>query len=255
MPSFERTDLALIKKEIDEQISQPRVGVVKQVYEHGAPNDDSNWEVDVEIDNSTVESRVPVHTLGSNAIAAPKNGDKMLIIYSEGETSRPIAYSTGWSSTDRPPVGRAGMYRNVFESGSTPAGSGDLHITGYTEYDRPVSSFDKRELDPVESRIQIAKHEVGENVNPTDDPDIPAKIEMYDSVENNESWISVELTVDGGSDSNATWGMKFNIGTGEWKLVGPNGFGISSDGEGNFVWQHKSIDFDEISGNTGDMSL
>lgn len=255
MPTFERTDVALIKKEIDEQITQPRVGVVTQVYEHADGNDDSNWEVDVEIDNSIVERRVPVHAIGNDMIVAPKNGDKVLIVYTDGETSRPIAYSTGWSNTDRPPVGRAGIYRNVFESGDTPAGSGDLHITGYTEYDQPVSSFDKRELNPQETRVQIAKHASDENINPADGDDIPAKIEMYDSVEDDESWISVEINAENGGSSAVTWGMKFNIKTGEWKLVGPNGFGISADGDGNFVWDHKSIDFNEVSGGTGNLSL
>jgi hypothetical protein len=258
MPRFDRNQTSLIDKNIKENTSNPKIGIVDQVFEHSAADDDSNWEINVLVDGKTAKlKRVPVHTPGSDVINPPKNGDKILVMFIEGQGNRPVALGTGWSSTDRPPLGQAGMFRNRFEASDdpSPAGTGDLHITGYTKYDKDVASNDKRELTAEETLVQIAKHDEGDNVTPTDLDSLPAKVEMYDSAKNDESWISVEINKKDGNDSDATWGMKFNIKTGEWKLVGPKGFGITSDGEGNFVWEHKDITFDEVSGSTGSLSL
>lgn len=258
MPRFDRNQTSLMEKTISENTSSPKIGIVDQVFEHSASDDDSNWEINVLVDAKTTKhKRVPVHTPGSDVINPPKKGDKILVLYTEGQGSRPVAIGTGWSNKDRPPLGRAGMFRNRFEASDepSPAGVGDLHITGYTKYDKSVASTDKRELKAEETLVQIAKHAEGDNVTPTELNNLPAKIEMYDSAKNDESWISVEINKENGEDSDATWGMKFNIKTGEWKLVGPKGFGITSDGEGNFVWEHKDITFDEVDGDTGSLSL
>jgi hypothetical protein len=256
MTEFERRQTSVIDKRIREDVSAPKVGVVNQVYEHAAPDDDSNFEVDVVFDGGVSEEKqVPVHTAGSSNITPPKNGDKILVIYREGNTSNPIAFGTGFSISERPPTGRAGMHRNEFESASSPLGSGNLYITGYTSYDGNVASEDKRELSPEESVVQLAKHENGKNVDPFDSDTANAKVEMYDSPKEDKAWISVEINKEDGSDSDTTWGMKFNVKTGEWKLVGPSGFGITSDGSGNFTWEHKSIVLDEIDGDTGSLSL
>lgn len=256
MTEFERRDTTLIDKRIRESTSQPNTGVVSQVYEHSATDDDSNFEVDVVFDNGfSRESRVPVYSSESGKINPPKNGDKVLIIYREGQTENPVAIGTGFSLTDRAPVGLAGMERNEFESGGSPLGDGNLYITGYTSYDGSVASTDKRELNPEETVVQLAKHKNGTNVDPFDSDTANAKVEMYDSPKEDKAWISVEINKENGSDSDVTWGMKFNIKTGEWKLVGPSGFGITSDGAGNFVWEHKDITFNEVSGSTGGLSL
>jgi len=39
--------------------------------------------------------------------------------------------------------------------------------------------------------------------------------------------------------------MKFDIKTGEIKIVDPEGYGITSDGFGNFEWEYKTIEFTE----------
>lgn len=255
MTEFERNQLDLIRKQIDEIVKHPKIGVVTQVYEHSAEDDASNYEVDVDIDRGTSkEQRVPVHTPSSGVSAPPKNGDKIILIYVEGNTKRPVAFGTGWSATDRPPAGRAGMYRNSFESGSSPAGDGNLYITGYTSYDESVASNDKRDLSPEETFVQIAKHAEGENVDPSTASDIPAKIEMYDSPSTDESWISVEINRLNGGSSDATWGIKFNLKTGELKLVDPSGYGIVSDGDGNFTWEYESKTENQVSGG-GSLSL
>lgn len=255
MPRFDRNQSSLIEKLIRENTKSPKIGIVQQVFEHAAPEDDSNFEVNLLLNGGTTElNRVPVLTPSSGTIAPPKNGDKMLVIFADGDSERPISIGTSWSSTDRPPLGRAGIYRNQFESGSSPAGDGNLNITGYTSYDGDVASEDKRELEPEETFVQIAKHTDVENVDPSTAGDLPAKVEMYDSPKDGEAWISVEINKVGGSDSTATWGMKFNIATGEFKLVDPEGHGITSNGSGKFEWQYKELDFVEKTSG-GDLSI
>jgi len=257
MPRFDRNQTSLIEKNIRENTKNSKIGIVDQVFEHSAPNDDSNWEIDVLIDGKTTKlNRVPVHTPGSDIITPPRNGDKILIMYTEGDTFNPVAFGTGWSNTDRPPLGRSGMYRNRFTSSpdQSPAGSGDLHITGYTSYDGDVASTDKRDLTVEESLVQITKHEAGDNVTPTDLNDLPVKVEMFDSADQDKAWVSVEINKVNGNDTDPTWGMKFNIKTGEVKIVDPNGYGFKSDGFGNWTWEYKSKTENQVSG-SGSLSL
>lgn len=255
MTRFERNQVDLIKKQIDEQVRHPRIGVVTQVFEHAAADDDSNWEITVEFDGGVSdEKRIPFHSHASGAIVPPKAGDKVLVVYTEGKTKRPIALSTGWSNKDRPPLGQAGMYRNEFESGTSPAGDGNLYINGYTKYDEKVASRDKRDLTPQETFIQIAKNAEGDNIDPSQAGDLPAKVEMYDSPSTDEAWISVEINKEDGADSQATWGMKFNIKTGEVKIVDPSGYGFASDGDGNWTWEYASKTENQVSGG-GSLSL
>jgi hypothetical protein len=254
MTRFERNETALIKKVVREQLSKPEVGVIDRVFEHTSPDDDSNFEVDVIFSGGErEEKRVPVHTPGSGQITPPKSGDKILVFFTEDSTNRPIAFGTGWSNEDRPPLGKAGMYRDRFDSDTSPSGDGDLNITGYTKYDGDPSTEDKRTLNAQQSFVQISKHAEGENVDPSKSGDLPAKIEMFDSPETDESWITVEINTRDGTNSDATWGIKFNIKTGEFKLIDPSGFGIISDGDGNFTWEYKSLT--ENQNDTGPLSL
>jgi hypothetical protein len=56
------------------------------------------------------------------------------------------------------------------------------------------------------------------------------------------------------SDSDATWGLRFDLKTGEMKLVDPSGYGIVSDGDGNFTWEYESKNETQVSGG-GSLSL
>lgn len=226
MTEFDRTKRDFTERVAKAQIQRPKVGIVSEVFEHTVSDDDSNFEVDVEVyGNSDREDeetdtgvatlrRVPVHSPASGSIVPPKVGDKIIVIYTAGRSSSPVAYGTGWSSTDRPPLGKSGMYRNRFKSDKSPLGRGDLHITGYTFYDDNPAVNDKRELSPQESLIQIAKHEEGDNVDPINTPNtLPAKIEMYDSPLNDAAEIVLEGTqVDGNPDKSLTSLLDFKDG-------------------------------------------
>lgn len=259
MSQFERNEIALIDKKINEKVNPPIIGKVSAVYEHVQPDDDSNFEADVDIDGGTdTEYECPILNPGNNAIDIPEAGDKVILMYMDEEKGKPYVLDTAWTNKDRPPVGKAGMWRRSFASGGSPAGAGDLHVNGYTQYEEEASAFAPGERGKLlASVVQIAKHANGENIDPTRQEDIPAKVEFYDSPVDAEdkSHISIEINNIDGSGSDATWGIKFDIKTGEWQLVGPSGFGIESDGAGNFTWHHKSVNFNEVSGSTGPLSL
>jgi len=252
---FERTQSSFVENKVRDQIEEQRIGTVISVYEHLEVGDGSNFEVDVETDaGRRIERVAPILQNGSGQIDVPKVGDSVLVGFRAGKEQEPIVMGYAYTSTDRPPLGKAGMSRQKFESQDSPAGTGDLFVTGYTKYSSDVADINKDIAFPVESLVRIAKRDETGSPDPTEESDIPAKIEMYDRpLPGDESYITVELNRVDGEVSDATWGIKFNIKTGEWKLVGPTGFGITSDGDGNFVWNHKSIDFNETE--TGNLSL
>lgn len=227
MTRFDRNQSSLIDKNIQEKVTLPKVGRVEQVFEHSAKDDDSNWEVDVRVETFEKETkklnRVPVHTPGNDIITPPKKGDKILIIYRNGQAKRPVAYGTGWSDIDRPPQGRAGMYRNRFEASDDPSplGSGDLFFTGYTRYNNSPASNDKREIKAEETYLQLTKHENGENVDPSVADEPPAKIELYDSAKNDEAHIHLNANkVD--TDNNLGLDVFMDLKTGKLHIRAEN---------------------------------
>jgi hypothetical protein len=232
MTRFDRNQTALIEKKIREKVLLPKIGLVEQVFEHSAEDDDSNWEVDVRVDTFKQKTkklnRVPVHTPGSDIITPPKRGDKVLIIYTDGQTKRPIAFGAGWSNEDRPPQGRAGIYRNRFEASDKPSplGTGDLFFTGYTKYDNSPASRNKRYLNAEETFIQLTKHENGDNFDPTRAGELPAKIELYDSAEKDEAHIHLNAnSVD--QDANLGLDVFMNLKSGKLHVRAEN----DNDGE------------------------
>lgn len=251
---FERTQQNLIKQKVREVITEDKIARVIQVHEHGGKDDDSNFEADVVFDGGTVaESVVPINAPNSGAIAVPKVGDKVIISYLAGQNSKPYITDIAYTNKDRPPLGMAGMRRDKYDSDTSPAGDGDIFVTRQTIYDKNVAKETKNDATPEEVFLQWAKREDSEP-NPSNESELPAKIEFYDSPKNDESHITIELNSVDGAKSDATWGIKFDLKTGEFKLVDPSGHGIVSDGEGNFTWSYNSIEYTEESG-TGSLSL
>lgn len=255
MSRFESGNRSQIENEIYKTVTYPIRGTVKRVYEHLAPQDTSNFEVDVAVEGQTkLLTRIPVETPGSETIDVPKVGDKVIVSYRGSEGSKPFVSNVIQTNLDRPPVGKAGMFRKQFESTQSPAGPGNLYLDASTTYDKTPADNDKDELTPEQTQVRIAKRE-DEQPEPSEEDNVPAKIEFLDNPKDGEAYISVEINKDGGSDSDATWGMKFNIKTGEFKLVDPEGFGIEANGNGDFTWHHKSIDFNEVAGSSGPLDL
>lgn len=259
MSRFNRDSTSVIQKEIRDKVEHPRIGRVLEVYTHESGTDDSNFEVDIDMtgNDKRDEQYVPVISPGGNqTIDIPKKGDKVLVVYTEESGSKPFVMGTTFTQKDRPPLGRAGMWRrefesrSVFEGSKSPLGAGDIYLTGYTEYDDNPENNEKYKLNPKETFFQISKHLEGGNINPADKNEVPAKIEFYDSPANEEAWISVEINKEwengAPKDSNSTWGFKFNVGTGEFKIVDPEGYGIHAKGNGVFEWHHEDITFNEV---------
>jgi hypothetical protein len=254
MGRFDRNRKTQIEQEIDKNVQYPRIGEVTQVYEHIGKEDTSNFEADVITGGGTEqEQRCPIEMPGSAGIDIPKVGDKVILTYRK-DGRKPFVSDIAYSNEDRPPVGRAGMLRREFESEQSPAGSGNLYLTGHTKYDGNPATTDKAELTAEESLVRVAKR-ANEIAEPTAEDSTPAKVEFYDNPKDGEAYITVEINKDDGSDSDATWGIKFNVADGTFQLVDPEGFGIEAGGDGSFTWHHKSIDFNEVSGSTGPLNL
>lgn len=258
MGKFERNDISLMRQEIRKNVQHPLIGRVVEVYEHGASDDDSNFEADVVIDGRK-ESRCPILSSGTGAIDIPEVNDKVIVLYTAGDNKKPHVVDTVWTNKTRPPIGKAGMVRRRLnlDGATSPsmAGSGDIYMTGYTKYDEPAATTEPSDRNPESSIVQIAKHNEEDNDTPTEQPSLPVKIEYYDSPKDGEAHITVTLNQDNGGASDVSWGMKFDIANGTWQIVDPEGFGIEATGDGNFTWHHKDITFNEVSGTTGPLSL
>jgi len=242
---FERSESALIRQKAQELIQEQQIGRVIEVYEHSEIDDVSNFEADVVVDNDKQLSKVPIltHTVGS--ITPPKVGEFVLLSYLEGETKRPVITGGAFTNNNRPPLGKAGMVRDEIESGPSPLGVGNVYRTQYTGYSEDVSTETEADPEPEDVYLRWSKRP-DEKADPREEErSLPFKLEFYDSPANDEAHLSVEISNVGGESADSTWGMKFDMKTGEVKIADPEGYGIESDGSGNFTWSHKSIDFKE----------
>jgi len=254
MPRFDRTEANFIQQKIDETIKETRTGKVIQVYEHLEPGDTSNFEADVTVDGGTrLERLAAVIQPGHDTISVPAVGDTVLLGFLAGDGEKPLILGHANTVRDRPQFGKAGMRRDLVESGESPAGSGDLQVTKYTKYGKEPATVDKSQLEAEEAYVQITK---GDEPNPEPDEDrsLPAKIEFYDSPANDEAHIEIKLNREDGGETDASWGLSFDFKTGEVKLVDPSGYGFVSDGEGNWTWEYDSKTENQVSGG-GSLSI
>lgn len=274
MTEFERTNSDFIKRKARETQERPKVGRVEQVIEHRKQaefdgrgevverGDNSNFEVDVSIDDGDYDTRSIEHSLkGAGEISVPRVGDRVLLSFEDSENNKPISTDIISTVDNRPPLARAGMTRNSFQSDKSPAGFGDIYVTGFTEYDANPALENVDGLTPEKSWYQIGKHEA------TPDPITPEEsdmlIEMYDSPKTDEAEIrlsgsqvdsdssqglevmldfksgEVKLTAE---NSTGEFGIKFNSKDGTFKVADESGYGIESDGSGNFTWHYETID-------------
>lgn len=268
--TFERTDRDFIKNVSNEQISDPKFAKVKRVYEHREqPNpsndnegDDSNFEIDVVTDDEEFGERAaPLSAVGSDHIEVPQVGDTVVLDYLDSEGDDPIVRGVGSTVDDRPPVGRAGMSRDRYESGKSAVGTGNMYFTGYTERSRNPAEVDKDFTIPERSWIQIGKHDptpgpikremagmlIEMRDNPlNDEASITLRGNQVD--QNSNEGIAIDLDFTTGDlelraeNSTGEFGVNFNTKTGEFTLIDQNGYGIESDGQGNFTWHYESIE-------------
>lgn len=264
---FDGTDQDFVKQRTKEEITDPKLGTVAQVYEHIEADDDSNFECDVLVDGTLFEERaIPYLGAHSSQISPPMVGEQVLIIFREGENSRPILVGTGYTNRSRSPTARAGMYRDVYDAGYSPVGGGDIQVTGYTQYSENPSISNPDDLSVEKTWYQVAKD--AQTADPSFAGEAPMLMGMYDSppyaedesvitlegnvVDNNSSQ-SMNVTLDfkdgtieaKAENSTGEFGFSIDVKSGEFTLIDQSGYGIESDGDGNFTWHHKSIEMSE----------
>jgi len=257
---FDRNRFGQQEQTIDKNVKSGAIGEVTKVFEHINPTDDPNFEVDVQVEaGNKLESKVPVEMGGKSGIDVPKVGDKVIVDYRD-DNDQAYVVGTAYSTADRPPVGRAGLYRREYPSGFSPAGGGNLYLSANTTYADGNPATEEVSA-PASSVIRLAKRP-DKVPDPNLERDIPAKLEFFDSTYTNgsgESHISIELNKKSGADTDVTWGAKFDLTTGGWQIADQNGFGIEAHGDGTFTWHVKegegNLNFKEHDSDTGPLNL
>lgn len=254
MVDFDRTRTSFIENIVRDFVDEPRTGKVQRVYEHLEGDDDVNFAADVSVDGGTrLERLAPLTTEGNDKIDVPQVGDTVMVEFLAGESSRPVITGFASTTTDRPPLGKAGMERNRLESGDSPMGSGDVFTTEYSRLSGNPARQDTADLDPEDVFVQIAKRS-GDVPDPSKESDIPAKFEFFDSPNKDEAYVEAAFNVVDGESVDATWGLKLNVKDGSFKLVDGSGYGIVSDGSGNLTLEFESKTENQVSGG-GSLSL
>lgn len=240
------TQAAQISKQIDDSVERPQIGRVVEVFEHVADGDDSNFEVDVRLLRSRDKQlrAIPWQTPQTDEVKVPRVGDKVVVEYHGNSKKVAKARAAVHTNEDRAPKGIAGVWRKKMESGPSPAGDGDLYIESNTEYETSAASpdFEKDEATVNNSYVRIAKKDDDRDTTNFVD-DIPMLIEMVDDPADDNAHVRVELNKLNGNASPKTWGLSFDVKTGEFRLLDSNGYGIVSDGSGNFTWHYESLEY------------
>lgn len=265
MITFERNERDFVRHLVRNMVQNPRVGRVVQVYEHVSDGDNSNFEADVIFPaEADVEHRVsPIQGPHSDSIAVPRVGDKVVVEYLNGDKKNPLIRGIVDTNQDRAVKGEAGMWRKKLLSDTSPVGDGDLYVTTHTRYNKNPALNDYRDLTPEQSFVRVAKKADAMD-EPSDEP--PMYMELFDDPLNGESRIRLQGNqVDGDSsqsmdvdldfkagtmrfeaeNSTGVFGVEVDVKNGTFTIIDQNGYGIESDGSGNFTWHHESIDMSE----------
>lgn len=256
MTKLDRSYSGLIENQISQQSTDTKVGKVVQVYEHTVETDGSNFEADVVFDGGTREERVaPIAMNGPESITVPRVGDTVVVDFLDDESNTGVITGHVSTAVSRPTVGKAGLRRRRIPGANSPLGNGDLYIDTFTDFvGGEPADINPDNLDADESLIRLAAYDSPE-ADPTDETTPSASIEIREAETDDEATISLKVNKADGTDTSQTWGVQLDVKTGEITVSDSSGFGIESDGDGNFTWHHKTIDFNEVSGSTGPLDL
>ena len=109
---FDRTESSYVANKIKENVTNLQLGEVKKVWEHTSHSDKNNFELNVTLrDEDKTRRKMPLLTGSNNKIEPPEVGDTVLVGFMDGSSEAPVVIGNIYNIDNRPPLGRAGMYR------------------------------------------------------------------------------------------------------------------------------------------------
>lgn len=140
----------------------------------------------------------------------PRLGDFITVEFPTGAGGKPIATSVVHNESDRAPNARAGHWRHEFESEDSPNLYVEAEAADSEAGEQDLVRFSLKEsgLDKTLAEIRLDK-----NGN---------------------------VVLQRGDGEN---GLSLDADTGGFTLLDDAGYGVESDGSGNFKWYHEDVDF------------
>lgn len=195
------------------------LGIVSKVHAHdGTEERFSNHEVNVEMRNRDESFKlVPIHTDYNGSIYVPQKGDVVELGFIKSGSQSPFVANVIYTENNRAPLGRAGHDRTEYTNKS----GDNLYLEA-----EPV---DHSAGDPGVVRFAVKGDGLSDPI---------ARIELDNSGNSPQIRLTRGPDETGGTDM----GLELNFDTGEFTLGDGSGYGITSDGSGNFKWYHNTID-------------
>lgn len=216
-----RSQKDFVKQKATHEMWDNTIGFVTKVHEHdGEEESFTNHEVNVQLTHGAEEfKRVPVYATHNGTIQLPEEGDPVEVNFLQSDTQRPYVSGVAYTDDTRPPLSRAGHYRTRFdrdEDGDSLWLEAEKRDHSSGEPDTVRLAVKKKGLDDPVARIEI-------DLSGTD----PV----------------LRLTRGEEEQGNTDMGLEMDFGNGEFKLGDGSGYGIVSDGNGNFTWYEQSLNF------------
>jgi hypothetical protein len=112
MAEFDRTESSYIENKIEQESKLLELGRVVRVFEHTAPDDDSNHEVNVILrDEDKERRRVPILNNTAGSIQPPANGDMVVVGFLDGSGEAPVVLGQLYNAQQRALLGKENIYR------------------------------------------------------------------------------------------------------------------------------------------------
>lgn len=104
MPSIVGTIQEIVRQEM-RGLRLTELGLVEDVFPHGASGDDDNYGCDIRLKNSgLLLKRVPIATGHIGTVAIPNKDDLVLVAFDKGDVNQPILVGRLYNDKDRPPL-------------------------------------------------------------------------------------------------------------------------------------------------------
>ena len=205
-------------KKANQASDQSIIGFVTKVFEHdGTENVLNNHAVNVQAAARDEEfRRCPVHTTHNGGIYVPQENDAVELNFLNSESSSAYVSNVVYTDQIRAPLGRSGHLRHEFNGNN----ENNLYIEAEP---RDHSSGDAE-------TVRMAVKEDG-----LSDPVARIEIDLSGSEP------VLRMTRGEEEQDNTDMGIELDFGSGEFKIGDGSGYGIESDGDGNFTWYYETL--------------